>query len=206
MRKNILVEIITMVFGTELISHNKKLWNRFIAGNDNAFAEIYMLNVDAMLDYGLHFTPLRDQVKDAIQDVFVTIYNKRNNLSKVENVRLYLFVSLKNYLFAVFSKDKHHYQIDTIEPVFSTETSVEEKYIGLEIEGEREKYVKQMLDSLSPRQREVIYYRFTEGMSFDEICVLMQMNVQSVRNLLHRSITKIRKLYTEYNTTIYKTK
>lgn len=205
MKKHILEKIITMVPETELISHNKKLWNQFIAGNDNAFAEMYMLNVDAMLDYGLHFTPLRDQVKDAVQDVFVTIYNKRSNLSNVENVRLYLFVSLKNYLFAVFNKDKHHYQVDTIEPVFSMETSVEEKYIGLEIESERERYVKQMLNSLSPRQREVIYYRFTEGMSFEEICVLMQMNVQSVRNLLHRSITRIRELYTEYNS-IYKTK
>lgn len=181
------------------IGRNKELWNQFRAGDDNAFAELYKLNVDAMLDYGLHFTPLRDQIKDAIQDVFVTLYNKRNNLSNVENVRLYLLVSLKNYLFNLFNKDIHHYQIDTMEPVFNLESSAEELYIGLEMENEQQKYIKQMLNLLSPRQREVIYYRYTEGMSFDDICVLMQMNTQSVRNLLHRSITKIREAYKEYN-------
>lgn len=182
-----------------LILHNKELWRRFLEGDDGAFAEIYTLNVDAMLDYGLHFTPLRDQVKDAIQDVFVTIYNRKNNLNNVENVRLYLFIALKNCLFSFFNKDKHHYMVDTIEPVFTLESSVEEKYIGLEIEDEKQKYIRQMMNLLSPRQREVIYYRYTEGMSFDEICVLMQMNTQSVRNLLHRSITKIRETYAEYN-------
>jgi RNA polymerase sigma factor, sigma-70 family len=180
------------------LSRNKELWKQFLTGNDNAFAELYKLNVDAMLDYGLHFTPLREEIKDAIQDIFVTIYNKRNNLSTVENVRLYLFVSLKNYLFSLFNKDKNHYQIDTMEPVFSFESSVEELYIGLEIESEQRIYIKRMLNLLSPRQREAIYYRYTEGMSFEEICILMQMNTQSVRNLLHRSITKIREAYKEY--------
>lgn len=181
-----------------LFMQNKKLWVRFLAGDDSAFAKIYTLNVDAMLDYGLHFTPLRDQIKDAIQDVFVTLYNKRNNLGNVENVRLYLLISLKNCLFSLFNKDKHHYHIDTMEPVFTLENSVEDTYIGLEMENEQDRHIKQMLNLLSPRQREVIYYRYTEGMSFSEICELMQMNTQSVRNLLHRSITKIRETYTEY--------
>lgn len=170
-----------------------------MAGDDEAFAQIYTLNVDAMLGYGLLFTPLRDQVKDAIQDVFVSIYDRRDNLNNVKNVRLYLFVALKNKLFSYFDKDKRHYQIDTMEPVFTLERSVEEKFIGFEMEIEQRKHIKQMLNLLSPRQREVIYYRYTEGMSFDEICVLMQMNSQSVRNLLHRSITKIRESYREYN-------
>jgi len=181
------------------LNRNKELWNRFATGDDNAFSELYKLNVDAMLDYGLHFTPLRDQIKDAIQDVFVNLYNKQNNLTRVENVRLYLFISLKNGLFSLFNKDRHHYHIDTMEPVFNLERSAEEMYIELEMENEQQKYIKQMLNLLSPRQREVIYYRFTEGMSFEEICQLMQMNTQSVRNLLHRSITKIREAYKEYS-------
>lgn len=182
----------------QLKEENKELWTRFIDGDDNAFVRLYALNVDAMLNYGLHFTPLRDQVKDAIQDVFVTIYSKRERLGLVENVRLYLFVALKNKLFALFNKEMKHYQIDTVEPVFTLDSSAEDIYIINEQEDELKRCMQKMLDSLSHRQREVIYYRFTEGLSFDEICVLMKMNVQSVRNLLHRSITKIRALYIEH--------
>ncbi|MBS1320948.1 MAG: RNA polymerase subunit sigma-70, partial [Parabacteroides sp.] len=45
-----------------------------------------------------------------------------------------------------------------------------------------------------PKQNEVIYYRYVEEMSYDEIGELMHMNNQSVRNLVHRSILKIREL------------
>lgn len=179
--------------------HSQDLWLRFLNGDDNAFVQLYALNVDAMLNYGLHFTPLRDQVKDAIQDVFVTVYSKREKLTAVENIRVYLFVMLKNSLFALYNKDIRSYQIDTIEPVFNLDSSAEDKYILNEQEDELKQEIKKMLDSLSHRQREVIYYRFTEGLSFDEICVLMKMNVQSVRNLLHRSITKIRESYIAHN-------
>ncbi|NDV60669.1 sigma-70 family RNA polymerase sigma factor [Bacteroides sp. 519] len=180
-------------------NRNKELWIQFKAGNDNAFAELYKLNVDDMLDYGLHFTPLRDQVKDAIQDVFVNLYNKRDNLNVVENVRVYLLVSLKNTIYSFFKKDIQHYQIDTIEPVFTLESSVEELYIGDEQENEQERHIKQMLNLLSPREREAMYYRYTEGLGVEEICVLMKLNNQSVRNLLYRSIAKIREVYKDYN-------
>lgn len=182
----------------ELLRENKDLWLRFLEGDDKAFARLYALNVDAMLCYGLHFTPLKDMVKDAIQDVYVNLYNRRPHLKPVENVRLYLFISLKNKIYALFNRDIKHYHIDTLEPVFSLEHSAEDNYIHQEQDKELQQHIRNMLNTLSPRQREVIYYRFTEGMSFEDICVIMRMNVQSVRNLLHRSITKIRETFMEY--------
>ncbi|MCD8193163.1 MAG: sigma-70 family RNA polymerase sigma factor [Tannerellaceae bacterium] len=177
---------------THHIERNRELWQSFIKGDDNAFTQLYKLNVDDLFYYGLHFTPIEEIVKDAVQDVFVSIYSNRKNLKQVESVKLYLFVSLKNRLFAVFSKDKDYYRIDSIEPVFSIEDSVEEKYISREQQSETQRKIRKILQDLSPHQQEVIHYRFIEGMSYDEICELMKMNYQSVRNLLHRTIRKIR--------------
>ncbi len=184
--------------------HNDiECWNRFLAGDDDAFVKLYMDHIDAMMSYGLHFTPMRDQVKDAIQDVFTYIYSKRKHLKTVGSVRVYLFVSLKNELFARFNKDEKQFHIDTIEPVFNVDISVEDKYIIDEQNRALKHALHQMLQTLSPRQREVIYYRFTQEMDFDEICVLMQMNIQSVRNLLYRSIQKIKETYVKYGKEIY---
>ncbi|MDL2281502.1 sigma-70 family RNA polymerase sigma factor [Parabacteroides sp. OttesenSCG-928-G06] len=186
---------------------SETLWTAFLEGDDQAFAQLYELNVDSMLYYGLHFTSMQDVVKDAIQDVFVLLYSSRNrgSLKPVENVKVYLYVALKNRLFAIFHKDMHYFHIDNIEPVFSMERSVEEKYIDEEQETARKQYIRQMLHSLSPRQREVVYYRFTEGMSYEEICIIMKMNYQSVRNLTHRSILKIRETYQEFDLIRYNT-
>jgi len=187
--------------GKQHTDTKETLWFSFIKGDDQAFARLYELTVDSMLYYGLHFTSMQDVVKDAIQDVFVDIYSSRNrgSLKPLENVKVYLYVALKNRLFAFFQKDPDYFHVDNIEPVFSMERSVEEKFIDQEQESVRDQYIRQMLHTLSPRQREVIYYRFTEGMSYDEICVIMKMNYQSVRNLAHRSVLKIRETFQEFD-------
>jgi RNA polymerase sigma factor (sigma-70 family) len=178
---------------------DQELWSQFLAGNDRAYTQIYKNYVDKLFSYGMRFSSDRELVKDCIQDVFVKIYSNRKRLNHTDNIKLYLYIALKHTLFNVFNKDKSFYQIDTIEPVFNVEYSVEDRIIADEQEEEQKKKINQMLDSLTPRQKEVIYYRYVEGMEMDMICQLMNMNYQSVQNLIQRSIKKVRSLVPEKN-------
>jgi RNA polymerase sigma factor (sigma-70 family) len=168
------------------------LWENFLSGDDKAYTSIYKRNVEELFSYGMRFTPDRELVKDCIQDIFVKIYSNRSSLHHTDNIRLYLFIALKNTLFNVFQKDKASYHIDTIEPVFYTEYSIEDHLIEDEDEQERINRINRILNSLTPRQKEVIYYRYVEGMSMVEICKAMDMNYQSVQNLIQRSIKKLK--------------
>jgi len=47
--------------------------------------------------------------------------------------------------------------------------------------------------AISGRQKEIIYLRFVHEMSFEEISEIMEINIQSARNLLTRSMEKLRK-------------
>ncbi|WP_347022183.1 RNA polymerase sigma factor, partial [Bacteroides ovatus] len=49
------------------------------------------------------------------------------------------------------------------------------------------------LKGLTGRQKEIIYLRFVHEMSFEEISEIMEINIQSARNLLTRSMEKLRK-------------
>ena len=53
--------------------------------------------------------------------------------------------------------------------------------------------VHHILKGLTGRQKEIIYLRFIHEMSFEEISEIMKINIQSARNLLFRSMEKIRK-------------
>ena len=174
--------------------HIDSLWKRFLKGDDRAYTELYNLYIDDLFAYGMHFTTNRESVKDCIQEVFISLYKDRSKQRKVNNIKNYLFVSLKNELFDLFKKSVEYYQIETIEPVFQTEYSVEEQFLKKETAHNNVVQVKKLLQVLSPKQNEVIYYRYVEEMSYDEIGELMHMNNQSVRNLVHRSILKIREL------------
>lgn len=181
---------------------DETMWNKFLAGDDKAYAFFYKKYIEELFSYGMRFTTDRELIKDCVQDVFVKIYSNRANLGKTDNVKLYLFMALKNTLFNVFQKDKISYHIDTMEPVFSTEYTIEDQLINNELEQEQKDKMNLILQSLTPRQKEVIYYRYVEGMNMDDICKLMDMNYQSVQNLIQRSIKKVRDTFKEKNKTI----
>ena len=54
--------------------------------------------------------------------------------------------------------------------------------------------VRRLLDQLSPRQRESAYIILYRRKEYEDICEIMNMNYQSVRNLMHRGLTKLRSL------------
>lgn len=182
--------------GENVIVNN--LWERFVSGDDKAYAQLYNLYIDDLFAYGMHFTANRESVKDCIQEVFITLYKNRSRRKEIENLKCYLFTSLKNELFSLFKKSVEHYQIETIEPVFNVEYSTEDLFVEEETNRYNQDKVNEILNSLTPRQHEAIYYRYVEEMSYEEIGQLMQMNYQSVRNLIHRSIQKARDMAPKY--------
>jgi len=167
-------------------------WEKLREGDEEAYTYFYKTYVDALYSYGLKFTPDSELVKDCIHDVFVKLYSHRSKLGATDNVHRYLLAALKNTLFNYFQKDVEKYSIDDIEPVFDLDYNAEEQLIADEDEQQRTKEMNALLNTLTFRQKEAIYYRYNEGMKLEDICILMKMNYQSVQNLLQRAIHKIR--------------
>ena len=153
------------------------IWENFLCGDDEAYTYIYREYSQALYAYGMHFTSDKGLVEDCIQDVFVKIFQNRKHLQSTDNIKLYLFISLKNKLFNIFRKDIKYSQIDSLEPVFAAEYTIEDEII----ENEKEQFLNEkmirMLEVLSPRQKEIIYYRFVEGLSYEEICQIMDISL-----------------------------
>ena len=173
------------------------LWNQFLEGDEKAYLYIYKLYAQDMYSYGMLFTTNSELVKDCLHDVFIKIHRNRKKLSQVDNIRLYLLKAMKNYLFDVFDKKKELFHNDTIEPVFSPEYTIEDKIIRQEELHYQSRKIRQMLESLTPRQKEVLYYKYMKNLTYDEIGEIMQMNYQSILNLIQRSIKKLRETFAE---------
>jgi RNA polymerase sigma factor (sigma-70 family) len=183
-------------------SHDQEdnmLWKKFLSGDDGAYAYFYQKYVEILFSYGMRFTSDSELVKDCIHDVFVKLYSKRSKLKHVNQIQAYLLISLKNELYTIFQKDKTLYHIDVIESVFCIDYTAEEPLVAEEQEKEEQKKIRRILDTLTPRQKEVIYYRYIQGMELDEICKLMEINYQSLQNLIQRSIQKIKKTFDKTN-------
>jgi RNA polymerase sigma factor (sigma-70 family) len=174
---------------------DRKIWNDFRAGDNQAYTTIYRMYVKQLLIYGMRFSTDRELVKDCIQNVFVNIYEKRSQLKETDNIKLFLFIALKNSIFRLFEKEKNLSLIDTLEPVFSVDYTNEDPLEKEENDRERETKVLRIFEALAPRQKEVLYYRYMEELDYDEIGKIMQMNYQSIQNLIQRAINKTRKAF-----------
>ena len=167
-------------------------WKLFLEGNDEAYSWLYTSHIQLLYQYGLQITSDTEVVKDCIQDVFVRIYKNKEKLSIPQNVKIYLMISLKNSIYNVFNKER--LEEDYVFNFHSIEEQhiAENDFINEEEHREQINEIKRILHVLTPRQREIIYYRFIEEMEYDEICQIMDINYQSAYNLLHRSLQKVR--------------
>lgn len=177
-------------------SHN--LWDRFLKGDNAAYSRLYTEYVQILFRYGSRFTTDGELIRDCIQDLFTTLYKDRKRLgTPPANVRVYLFVSLKNNLTRALRKQSKYESIAPEMSPFLLEPTVEEQFIEDETDRNRRILIEKILSELTSRQREIIYYRYLQELDFDEICTLMQLNYQSAQNLLQRTIKKIRELFSK---------
>lgn len=169
----------------------KELWMNFKNGNESCFEIIYKRYVNILFLYGIQFTTDEALIKDAIHDIFVKLYNDRQSLKEEVNIKFYLFTCLKNHLFNLLKREIFFEKLD-LEDYEYLDPEAEELVTGSLKQKELREMVQKMLDVLTDRQREIIYYRYMEELSIEEIALLMDMNYQSVQNTIQRSIKKIR--------------
>lgn len=177
------------------ITSDALLWRQLCEGNEAAFAKVYEEYFDLLIDYGCRFTKEEELIADAIQDIFLDIYRKRESLGKTDKIKPYLLKSLRRKLFR-YLKRNYRFLSDNLgeDHLFPITLSVEEHTIETENHNERTEVLRECIDQLSVRQKEIIYLKYVDGLSYKEIAEVMNMNYQSVRNLMTRTIAKMRDL------------
>lgn len=168
------------------------LWMEFLAGDELAFSRLYLLFFDDLLMYVRRVGGDDLIVEDAIQDLFIKLYQKKIALKDNKKLRPFLFRSLKNLIYNQLLRDAKLTSFDDYECPFNLEYTIDDQVFTNQ-EQQLSDEVHRFMRGLSNRQREIIYLRFVHEMSFEEISVIMDIHVQSARNLLARSMDKIRK-------------
>lgn len=174
---------------------DEQLWNKLKAGNISAFEFIYQSYVQSLYDYGMHIHADSDLVKDAIQELFIHIWQRREHLGLVKNIQNYLLVSLRRNVIQHIDADKK-WKIPKLEFIYSgqeTELSHENQLIAQELFLKQEKDLKNAIEQLPARQREVIYLLFYKKMAQKEVSQLMNINLASVYTLTSKAIKNLKR-------------
>lgn len=166
------------------------IWEKFLEGDDKSLTHIYDSYVNELYSYGLKISGNEAIVKDCIQDVFIGMIENKKKLLVGSNIHLYLFKSLRNKLLDEIRSSSRKQEIlnskINIEEEFSF--SAEKRIIDDEAQLIVNQKLGKVLSGLSNKQREIIYLKYTECLSYDEISVVLSIDKASARTLLYRTL------------------
>lgn len=171
---------------------NSTLWEDFKQGDEKAFSEIFRKNYSILYNYGIKLCTDSDLTKDCIQELFITLWKNKKNLGPTTSIKFYLLKSLRRKIIRLKS-ELEVFNMNLEDYDFEIEFSIENVIIANQIREEQQEYFLKILNKLSKRQKEVIYLKFYQNLSYEEIGETMDLSYQSVRNYVHQAISSLRK-------------
>ncbi len=173
-----------------MLPTDEDLWDRLRQGDRDALGELATRFFRPLLHYGTRFTADHDLIKDTTQELLLALWQRRAQLSSTESVKLYLFKALRHRLFKSFKQAerlRHDWTEDDL-PILGEELPfVEQQQQSFDLTR-----LNHRLAQLTDRQREILYLRYYENLSYEEIAQLTGINRQSVANTLTRTLDKLR--------------
>lgn len=166
-----------------------ELWQELKRGQKNALEQLFLLYYADLFRYAVKFSGDEALAEDHIQDLFLNIWKRRDYLGEVTSVKTYLWTALRRSLIhhqrEKGQKAKALNKRDMYE--VGMQFSEEEIVIREEENKAKREALKNALNKLSPRQREIIYLRYYNGMTYEEINSITSLNYQTLRNHVYNS-------------------
>ncbi len=158
------------------------VWQRFRAGDRSAFLSIYDQYFPLLCHYCFQITPDKQLIEDVIHDLFIALWDRRQHLGRVHSIKAYLMVSARRQLIRQLKRN--------------TGEELSNKMIAssfeLVIEPTMELYLLQALKSLNDQQREVIYLKFYNNLSYQEIAEVTDTKLDTVYKTIQRTLRKLK--------------
>ncbi len=171
---------------------DQDLWAAFQRGEETAFTRLFHIYYNDLFNYALKIAGDEAFVQDAIQELFITLWRTRERLGPVKFLKPYLMKSLRRSVIRGMTKRRNRRLQLLGKPTPDIVFSPEEVTIRDETSGARKDFLLGQLNNLSRRQREVIYLRYYDDLSYDEIAQVMGLHYQSVMNHLHKALKALR--------------
>lgn len=158
-----------------------------------AFCQLADRLYRTLFNYASNFTGDKEFVKDSIQELLIHIWERRKTI-QIQFVAIYFLKSLRNQLLQEFRRSNHSKVFLDIDDIgqLSDYQNIETKIEKDESYSESQFKVRNAINVLPKRQKEAVFLKYYEGMENEQIADLMQVNRQSVANLLFKALSTLK--------------
>lgn len=168
--------------------------------NHPEFSEIYLKYFPKMVRFAREYVISTEDAQNIVQDLFLNLWEHRENLEAVSNLNAFLFTLTKNRCIDYYRRT---YRMDRIKESLDT---IHERELHLKMEAlqqfdenmfstnEIETILDRAVENLPEKCRQVFILSRMEGMKHEEIAQQLNISVNTVQNHI---VTALRKLKVE---------
>jgi RNA polymerase sigma-70 factor (family 1) len=171
---------------------NIRLLQQAIACFDDtqAYKQLFLLFYPSLVPFAVSIIKSKELAEEIVSDVFKKIWQKRQQLDKIDNLKFYLFTAVKNRCINGLNdpKNKIAININDVSIEFkSLYHDPEQKMISSEMINK----IRVAVQELPPRCRLIFKLVKEEGLKYKEVAELLQLSVKTVENQMSLAFKKI---------------
>ena len=172
--------------------------------DDHNFEEIYLKYFPRLLRFAQEYVIVKEEAEHIIQDVFLVLWERRDDLKIHISLASYLFILIKNRCIDHLRRKKHaETGKKQMQEAFTNEQqmklySLEALDPALISDSDIEQIINRAIDSLPPKCREIFILNKIDGKKYREIAEKLNISVSTVENQMSIALRKLREQLKDY--------
>ena len=175
------------------LPNEKELFAEMAMGSQAAFAKIFCFYSQRL--YYLIFQKVKSEeyTEEIIQEVFIKLWSKREELNQVDNCQAYLFKMAANRTYDHLRKVSNDARLkaESWKNILSSGNATQEK---LDFK-ESQQLIWEAIDKLSPQRKKIFLYSRQLGLTQKEIAEKLNLSPNTVNNHLSTALGQVRDLF-----------
>ncbi|HKO80756.1 MAG TPA: RNA polymerase sigma-70 factor [Chitinophagaceae bacterium] len=168
----------------------KSLQGQIATGDQQAFTGLFRLFYSKLHSFCMQYVHVKEVAEEITNDVFIKLWNRREEILQINNLSTYLFVAVKNYSLNYLKQYSHlHVAVEDIDGVTGLvnrndpEQELEWKEINFQL--------NQAIDNLPDQCRTVFKLVKEDGFRYKEVAEILGISPRTVETQLFRAIKKL---------------
>ncbi len=172
------------------INQDLDLLRQVASGDEHAFTTLYHRYESHILQVASLYVKDRDASREIVQDVFRKLWENRDKLAEVRDMRDYLFIIARNLIFNQFKKAAHEMAVQK-DLRYAAETAAGDADYRVR-DRECERILHTAINSLPPQRKRIYQLAREKGMSYEEIAHELRISRFTVKNHMAQALQSIR--------------
>ena len=135
------------------------------------------------------FTNDEALIEDVVQETLLIIWDKRHTLSSIDYAGTYFYTAFR---YTLLGKLKQQQRFAGEPAGDEPEFAADDIMIANETEAGLKEQLQKALATLTARQREAIFLRFYEGLSYEEVASILNITTKATYKIMARALQQLK--------------